>query len=288
MITPALRLANNFIDLTPGRQRPEASGEPKWRSNKGFYTGTLRASLRFADEGLSPNFTAQNWSRRSSGFASGRQSGRKGYRSRGRPAEARDFGKPAPPVRGEENGADGRLNLVLEAGDFIDRIPHHLLKFGSFDLHRPLLFDMGEIANRIARGIFTIPLADLLKVIPEMFADDAQALHALEIRFPWQKVMQMVTESAVAQKENGEKRSRRNCGACARSTNRRRRPRKLRPKPGAREISSAARVAIEKAHGLPKGPSHLREESFQGKGPRRFRRRGAETSGSSGIGPGII
>jgi len=119
------------------------------------------------------------------------------------PQKPEASGKSAPPGRGEENAANGRLNLALEAGDFIDRIPHHLLKFGSFDLHRPLLFDMGEIANRIARGIFTIPLADLLKAIPEMFADHAQTLHALEIRFPWQKVMQMVNESAEAQKENG-------------------------------------------------------------------------------------
>ena len=112
-------------------------------------------------------------------------------------------GKAAHLVQGEENAAGGRPSLALEAGDFIDRIPHHLLKFGSFDLHKPLVFDMGEIADRIARGLFTIPLADLLETIPEMFVDDAQAQRALEIRFPWQKVMQMVNESAASQKDKG-------------------------------------------------------------------------------------
>ena len=112
-------------------------------------------------------------------------------------------GKPAAPLRREDDASGGRPRLALEAGDFIDRVPHHLLRFGDFDLHRPLLFDMGEISDRIARGIFTIPLADLLKLIPEMFSDDAQAQHAMEVRFPWQKVMQMVNESAAAQKDGG-------------------------------------------------------------------------------------
>jgi hypothetical protein len=112
-------------------------------------------------------------------------------------------GKSADPVRGEDDAAGGRPSLTLEAGDFIDRIPHHLLRFGSFDLHKPLVFDMAEIADRIARGLFTIPLADLLETIPEMFVDDAQTLRALEIRFPWQRVMQMVNESAAAQKDKG-------------------------------------------------------------------------------------
>ena len=112
-------------------------------------------------------------------------------------------GKPASPARGHEEGASARPRLALEAGDFIDRIPHHLLRLGEFDLHRPLSFDMGLIADRIARGIFTISLSDLLKEIPEMFTDEAQGLHALDTRFPWQRVVQMVNESAAAAKENG-------------------------------------------------------------------------------------
>jgi hypothetical protein len=110
-------------------------------------------------------------------------------------------GKAEAPTPG---GEAGRSTLALEAGDFIDRVPHHLLRFGYFDLRQPLLFEMSEIADRIARGIFTIPLSDLLKLIPEMFVEDAQALHALDVRFPWQRVMQMVNESAAAHQEDGE------------------------------------------------------------------------------------
>jgi len=109
-------------------------------------------------------------------------------------------GRAEAPKRG---GEAGRCTLALEAGDFIDRVPHHLLRFGYFDLHQPLLFEMSEIADRIARGVFTIPLSELLKLIPEMFVEDAQALHALEVRFPWQRVMQMVNESAATHKEDG-------------------------------------------------------------------------------------
>jgi len=120
----------------------------------------------------------------------------------GTPPKSVASGKPASSVAGESEASE-RPHLALEAGDFIDRIPHHLLRLGKFDLHKPLLFDMADISNRIARGIFTIPLADLMKALPEMFLEEAQAHHAMEIRFPWQKVMQMVHQSAALQKENG-------------------------------------------------------------------------------------
>jgi len=118
----------------------------------------------------------------------------------GSPQKTGASGKAEAPTQG---GEAGRSTLALEAGDFIDRVPHHLLRFGYFDLHQPLLFEMSEIADRIARGVFTIPLSDLLKLIPEMFVEDAQAQHALEVRFPWQRVMQMVNESAATHKEDG-------------------------------------------------------------------------------------
>jgi hypothetical protein len=112
----------------------------------------------------------------------------------------------SPEILGQarETAASDPAALVLEVNDFLARIPPHLLKTGEFDSHRPLRFDVGEVAGRLNRGISTIPLGVLLEAAPEIFSDEALAQADLEIRFPWQRVLALINESAAAAKD-GEK-----------------------------------------------------------------------------------
>jgi hypothetical protein len=119
------------------------------------------------------------------------------------PQRRRAAGESAPPAQGEKDAGGEPGHLAIELGHFIARVPPRLLKLGEFDTNRPLLFDMGTIADRIVRGIFTIPLSELLKAAPEIFVDGALTQPALEIRFPWQRVVDLVNESAASQKVNG-------------------------------------------------------------------------------------
>jgi hypothetical protein len=103
------------------------------------------------------------------------------------------------PLKPDEESAE----LVLELGDFLGRIPDRLLKSGEHDLHLPLAFDLGEIASRLALGISTITIAELLQRVPQVFETNAQSHASMTIRFPWQKVMAMIKESEVVAAENG-------------------------------------------------------------------------------------
>lgn len=93
--------------------------------------------------------------------------------------------------------------LALELGDFITRIPEDLLRPDGLDLHRPLLFDLETIANRLGRGISTIPLSEVMDRAPEIFEDATPTRQTMEIRFPWQRVIALIHESETAAKEHG-------------------------------------------------------------------------------------
>ncbi len=95
-----------------------------------------------------------------------------------------------------ESSADD--DLVLELGDFLHRIPHQLLKGGAHDTQLPLHFDLGEVADRVARGETTIPLTELYRRVPQIFQNEILPSDNVDIRFPWQKVIQMINASAAA------------------------------------------------------------------------------------------
>jgi hypothetical protein len=112
-------------------------------------------------------------------------------------------GESMPPLQVADEAGGASANLAIELGEFISRIPPRLLKHSGFDPHRPVLFDIGAIADRIARGAFMIPVEELIKVAPEIFVDVAPAQRALEVRFPWQRVEELLHESAALEKEHG-------------------------------------------------------------------------------------
>jgi len=90
--------------------------------------------------------------------------------------------------------------LQLELGDFLHRIPKTALAEGNHDVHRVLTFRIDEMADRISRGLTTIPLAEIYRQVPNVFRTAIKDAPEAEIRFPWQKVMILLNESRGAGK----------------------------------------------------------------------------------------
>ncbi|MGB8169866.1 MAG: hypothetical protein WCF18_20355, partial [Chthoniobacteraceae bacterium] len=107
--------------------------------------------------------------------------------------------KPTESAKPADDGGE----MTLELGDFLRRIPQNLLKPGTPEPKTLLKFNLSELADRIARGQTTIPLHEVYKRVPGIFANEVLANDQTEIRFPWQKVMKLLAEVATATPASG-------------------------------------------------------------------------------------
>src|SRR5688572_32934525 len=82
--------------------------------------------------------------------------------------------------------------IALCLGDIIDRLPAALLAPGEHDPSKPLTFQIADIAKRIAEGRPDIELTDVYRQMPSIFAGPIKASDGLRIRFPWQKLVEMI------------------------------------------------------------------------------------------------
>ncbi|HSI11520.1 MAG TPA: hypothetical protein VK961_05725, partial [Chthoniobacter sp.] len=96
---------------------------------------------------------------------------------------------PAPSLAGF---AGPQHEITLELGDFLQRIPAHLLGDQKPDPATPLAFEVGELADRIARGQTTVPVSEIYRRVPGIFRGQILPADNAEVRFPWQKVMKML------------------------------------------------------------------------------------------------
>lgn len=95
----------------------------------------------------------------------------------------------APPREQEEE-------LVLQLGDFLHRIPAELLTQEPHDVTRNLKFPLTEVANWIAERSTSIPLVVLYRLLPDIFAREITEADQIQIRFPWQKILYLINQSA--------------------------------------------------------------------------------------------
>ncbi len=91
----------------------------------------------------------------------------------------------APAVRRDET-------IIFTLGDFLPRIPTQLLTATEHDASMPLTFDACELSARIARGQTTIALSEIYQRAPKIFRGEIRASDNIEVRFPWQKLLDMV------------------------------------------------------------------------------------------------
>lgn len=83
----------------------------------------------------------------------------------------------------------------LELGDFMHRIPPHLLAEGPHDLAAELRFEIRDLSDRISNGQTTISVSEIYKRLPQIFRGEIRASDNIEVRFPWQKLAKLVSLS---------------------------------------------------------------------------------------------
>ncbi len=105
---------------------------------------------------------------------------------------------PGPPKKTPPNPDE----LRFELGDFLHRIPAHLLQSGPHDLKTELCFEIKELSERIAKGKTTISLAEIYKRVPQVFRDQILDSDNIEVRFPWQKLARLVNSVRIDSKNS--------------------------------------------------------------------------------------
>lgn len=110
--------------------------------------------------------------------------------------EGTEPARPAPSAapQARESPPPARRDEVVsfELADFLPRIPEQLLGKGPFDPKLPLTFELGELSTRIARGQTTLSLAEVYRRVPHVFRGEIRESDNIEIRFPWQKLLELV------------------------------------------------------------------------------------------------
>ena len=99
------------------------------------------------------------------------------------------------PVRGPPERQPDSGDVRLELGDFLHRIPLNLLRPGPHHVGAEMRFEIGELSALIAKGQTTINLAELYRRMPSIFRAEVRATDNIEIRFPWQKLLNLVKEA---------------------------------------------------------------------------------------------
>lgn len=102
-------------------------------------------------------------------------------------------GTPAVPALAEATPNPRKDEIItFTLGDFLSRVPSQLLIAGDHDTTVPLTFEVVELSARIAKGQTTIPLAEIYKRVPKIFRGEIRESDNIEIRFPWQKLLELV------------------------------------------------------------------------------------------------
>lgn len=136
-----------------------------------------------------------------------------------RKAKAKAKGKQSPSTATAESSANAaaqpsnrpskarnghrRVEITLELRDVIRRLPTEYLAPGSHDLDQILKFDINDLAEKITSGQPTIRVAEIYRQIPTLFRTDLIISDALEIRFPWSKLLELIRTAELTESKNG-------------------------------------------------------------------------------------
>ena len=101
----------------------------------------------------------------------------------------------APANGGEPSKPAGNDEICLRLGDFLHRIPAHLLQTGPHDLQKEVRFPINSLSDRIKRGETTINLLEIYRQMPEIFRSEVRETDKQQILYPWRKVISMIKEA---------------------------------------------------------------------------------------------
>ena len=123
--------------------------------------------------------------------------GASGPPSRQEPEEAKPAGAKAAkaPLAATSQAVPAKVEpewVEFQFGDFAGRIPQELLAEMQPDPKATIRFEIADLSARIARGQTTITLAELYQRAPDMFQGKIADADQIEIRFPWQRLLEKV------------------------------------------------------------------------------------------------
>jgi predicted nucleic acid-binding Zn-ribbon protein len=93
--------------------------------------------------------------------------------------------------------------IIIQLGDLIDRLPAPLLIPGEHDLSQPITFEITEVAKQIAEGRPNIELSEIYRKLPGIFCGPIKASDGLRVRFPWQRLVEMLRAADTAAPSDG-------------------------------------------------------------------------------------
>ena len=83
--------------------------------------------------------------------------------------------------------------VVLEVGDFVDRLPPNFLNPGPFDRHHKIEFRASELYSDLTKGRASVPASTIYAKYPSIFARPVSDTEDVEVSLPLQKLVEQLS-----------------------------------------------------------------------------------------------
>lgn len=105
--------------------------------------------------------------------------------------------EPTPPVVADpgETQMAPDVNVTLELGDFVDRIPPSFLRPGPVNRKQPVIFHASDLYSDLSKGRASVPLSVIHGVCQEIFAKPVSSTEDVEVLLPLQKLVEQMSGS---------------------------------------------------------------------------------------------
>ena len=83
--------------------------------------------------------------------------------------------------------------VILEVGDFVDRLPPGFLNAGPFDRHQQIEFRASELYSDLTKGRASVPASTIYAKFPALFARPISDTEDVEVALPLQKLVEQLS-----------------------------------------------------------------------------------------------
>lgn len=85
------------------------------------------------------------------------------------------------------------VTVILEVGDFVDRLPPSFLGTGPFDRHQKVEFRASELYSDLTKGRASVPASTIYAKFPAIFARPVTDTEDVEVSLPLQKLVEQLS-----------------------------------------------------------------------------------------------
>src|SRR5262245_56203882 len=85
--------------------------------------------------------------------------------------------------------------VTLSLGDFLEHLPRPLVAAGNHDGSQALHFEIPKVAKIFIDGRKDIPLIEIYRQVPAVFAAEVKMTDTHRVAFPWSKLIGMLGEA---------------------------------------------------------------------------------------------